>query len=57
VAARFLKEQTSLSGREVGRRLGLADGSGLSNLLAIAEHRLSGYWKLRRVVEKLSHDK
>jgi len=55
VAARLLKDQTSLSGREVGRRLGLADGSGLSNLLTIAEHRLSGNWKLRHIL--LSHDK
>jgi len=45
LAARLLKDQTSLSGREVVRLLGLADGSGLSNLLAIAEHRLSGNWK------------
>jgi REP element-mobilizing transposase RayT len=54
VAARLLKDQTALSAREVGRRLGLADGSGLGNLLAIAERRLSANRKLRRLVEKLS---
>ena len=54
VAARLLKEETSLSGREVGRRLGLADGSGLGNLLAVAERRLATNRKLRRVFERLS---
>jgi chromosomal replication initiation ATPase DnaA len=54
VAVRLLKDQTALSAREVGRRLGLADGSGLGNLLAIAERRLSANRKLRRRVEKLS---
>lgn len=54
VAARLLKDQTALSAREVGRRLGLADGSGLGNLLAIAERRVSASRTVRRVLEKVS---
>jgi putative transposase len=57
VAARLLKEQSGLSSREIGRRLGLADGSGLGNLLTIAERRLSSNRKLRRILEKLSSGK
>jgi hypothetical protein len=57
VAARLLKDLPALSAREVGRRLGLADGSGVGNLLAIAERRLSANRKLRRLLEKLSQIK
>jgi chromosomal replication initiation ATPase DnaA len=53
VAARLLKDLTSLTGREIGRRLGLADGSGLANLLRLADERLAGSRKLRRLYEKL----
>ena len=54
VAARLLKDQTSLTSREVGQRLGLADGSGLGNLLAVASRRLAESRHLRRTVDKLS---
>ena len=53
VAARLLKDQTNLTGREVAQRLGLADGSGLSNLLRVAENRISRSWKVRRTIERL----
>jgi REP element-mobilizing transposase RayT len=57
VAVRLLKDQTNFTGREVAQRLGLADGSGLANLLKIAEYRLSGSWSLRRSLEKLRQNK
>ena len=41
----------------MNRMLGLADGLGLRNLLAIDERWLSVNWKLRRVDQKFSHDK
>jgi len=53
VAAKLLKEQTSLTGREVAQSLGLADGSGLSNLLRVADNRISESRKMRRTLERL----
>jgi putative transposase len=52
-AARLLKDLTSLTAREIGRRLGLADGSGLGNLLRLADERLAGSRKLRRLCKAL----
>ena len=40
-------------GRQIGRRLGLADGSGLVNLLRLGDERFAGSRKLRRLCEKL----
>ena len=53
VAARLLKDLTSLTAREIGRSLGLADGSGLANLLRLGDERLADSRQLRRLCEKL----
>ena len=55
MAARLLKDETNLTGREVGQRLGLVDGSGLGNLLATADRRLGDDRKLRRTLAELRH--
>jgi putative transposase len=53
VAARLLKDLTGLTSREVGKRLGLADGSGLGNLLKLADACLSGNRKVRKICDRL----
>ena len=52
-AAWLLRECTTLTARDAGRKLGLADGSGLTNLLSLAEQRMSESRKMKRVVRKL----
>jgi hypothetical protein len=52
----LLKSLTGLSQREIGQKLGLADGSGLGNLLAIAEARMKRDRRFRRTVEKLDRN-
>ncbi len=56
VAAVLLKEQSHLTGREIGQRLGLADGSGLGNLLKIAREHIAKSRRLKRIVKKLRHE-
>lgn len=53
VVAKLMKEYSGLTQREIGMRLGLADGSGLGHLLRIADKRLDRSWKLRRMYAKL----
>ncbi len=48
VAALLLKELTGLSQRDIGRHVGLGDGSGLGRLLKGAEGELASRWSLRR---------
>ena len=48
VAATLLKELTGLSQRDIGRQIGLADGSGLGRLLKLTERQLSARWSMRR---------
>ena len=48
MAAMLLKELTGLSQRDIGRYVGLGDGSGLGRLLKLGEGRLSASWALRR---------
>jgi chromosomal replication initiation ATPase DnaA len=55
-AAVLLKSLTGLSQREIGQKLGLADGSGLGNLLAIAEAQMKRDRRFRRTVEKLDRN-
>lgn len=47
-AAALLKELTGLTQRDIGREMGLRDGSGLGRLLKLAGQRLSESWTLRR---------
>ncbi|MEK7777701.1 MAG: transposase [Chloroflexota bacterium] len=53
VAAKLMKEHSGLTQRDIGMRLGLADGSGLGHLLGLADKRLAGSRKLRLTYEKL----
>jgi REP element-mobilizing transposase RayT len=48
VTALLLKELTGLTQREIGRHVGLGDGSGLGRLLKVAERELASRWSLRR---------
>ena len=47
-AAALLKELTGLTQRDIGREVGLRDGSGLGRLLKLAGQKLSESWRLRR---------
>ena len=53
-AAILLKDQSDLTGREIGQRLGLADGSGLGNLLKVAERHIAKNRRLRGMMKRLS---
>jgi len=53
LAAKLLKEHAGLTQREVGQILGLADGSGLGNMLKLAERRLVDSRKLSRILGRL----
>ena len=52
-AALLFKEVTGLSQRKIGQALGLADGSGLGNLLTLADRRMKKSWRWRRTAERL----
>lgn len=53
VAAKLMKEFSGLTQRDIGRTLGLTDGSGLGRLLRMADQRLAHSWKLRRTYERI----